>query len=53
MFEDPAVYRLDSHRLMAVFRDLLGVSMVVWSGRLVMGLLLLFLLNQLWMEARS
>lgn len=38
---------------MAVFRDLLGVSMVVWRGRLVMGLLLLFLLNQLWMEARS
>lgn len=51
--EDPAVYWLDSHRLMAVFKDLLGVRTVVWRGRLVMGLVLFFPLNQLWMEARS
>lgn len=51
-FEDPAVYWLDCHRLMAVFKDRLGVRLVVWRGRLVMGLVL-FLLNQLWMEARS
>lgn len=53
MFEDPAVYWLDSHRLIAVFKDLLGVRMVVWRGRLVMGLVLFFPLNQLWMEVRS
>lgn len=53
MFEDPAVYWLDSQRLIAVFKDLLGVRIVVWRGRLVMGLDLFFLLNQLWMEVRS
>lgn len=52
-FEDPAAYWLDSQRFIAVFKDLFGVRMVVWRGRLVMGLLLFFLLNQLWMEARS
>lgn len=53
MFEDPAVYWLDSHRLIAVFKALFGVRIVVWRGRLVMGLVLFFLLNQLWMEVRS
>lgn len=53
VFEDQAVYWLDSHRLIAVFKDLLGVRIVVWRGRLVMGLLLFFLLNQLWMAVRS
>lgn len=53
MFEDPDVYWLDFHREIAIFRDLLGVRMVVWRGRLVMGLLRFFPLSQLSMESRS
>lgn len=48
-----AVYWLDCQRAIAIFRDLLGVTSVVSSGRLVIGLVLFFPLIQLSMDSRS